>query len=150
MPDESDGQDVKEGFFDWAKDKWFLGAVSVVGLILVGSVVYMSIEEGQSPAEIIKIAIGFTAFWAGGIFAVVVVISSIGLLTAAVQRSYARGIVGTIFQPVAKAVRLVGLVLAGLFAGVAKLIGGLLGIALVVAVLAGMAGLLLFGIRQLF
>lgn len=150
MSEHRDQESAKEGSFDWAMDKWFLGAVCIVGLLLVGSAVYISIEEGQPTYTVVKTAIAFLTFWAVGIFAVIVLISGIGLLIAAVQRSYARGFVGTIFRPVAKALRLVGLILGGLVAGIAKLIGGLLGIALMVAVLAGIAGLLLFGIRQLF
>lgn len=140
----------RESFLGWAWDLKFLGVLIVMALLMLGSAISIGIDSAASLTDQAKTAVTALALFTVGTFAVVLLISSINWLAVAARRNYVRGgMLYVMLSPVARAGRMIASAISGLFAAIYSLLIFVIIAGVGLAILAGIAGLLLFGIRQL-
>ncbi len=127
IPDDDD-----KSFFGWAKDPVFLGSIAVMTTIMTAIFTYTGLKAGYGLREVLLDAIPFICLVAGVV-----------LLLSCLRWFFRLRYVAVFFT-------VVGAFLGALIGGIAQLFAALIGIAISLAIFAGIAGLLLFGIRQLF
>ncbi len=149
----TNGDDVNagKGFGGWAKDrpfiKWVAAYVPLIAIYMGG----ISYSDGESWGNVLYIGI---ATLIGGIVLFSAVFLGISSAIWFFQRGWVnvavRPLIKFVFTPIAAVIDAIFQTFVWILERAFKLIGILFVIGLALAILAGIAGLLLFGIRQLF
>lgn len=131
-----DDDDSDKSFFGWVKDTIFLWSLAGITAVMATGLGLDSFAAGDGLFHAIKSSL-FALIALGGLSAGVI------LLLSCLRWFFRLRLVAAFFAAV-------GAFLTTLIGGIAQLFAGVITLAISLAIIAGIAGLLLFGIRQLF